>query len=138
MKGEETENPMQKYQEKKFYIHATCELLVSLLVFPVFCSREAFFDKENNQVAILKKINHAQSTYTSSAAALADKQIWWFISVHFSNVLFQKQVMVCQKTHEIEWSMLLSSYCLLESLSIPDFNHICLVVKLIHPAGQII
>jgi len=34
--------------------------------------------------------------------------------------------------------MLFSSYCLLESLSIPDFNHVHLVVKLIHPASQII
>lgn len=46
--------------------------------------------------------------------------------------------MVCQKTREMERSMLLSSYCLLESLSIPDFNHVHLVVKLIHPASQII
>lgn len=71
MKGEEIENPMQKYKD----IHATCELLVCLLVSSVFCSREAFLGKENNQVAIFKKYNHAQSIYTSSAAALADKQI---------------------------------------------------------------
>lgn len=37
----------------------------------------------------------------------------------------------------MECSMLIS-YCLLESLSIPDYNHIHLVVKLIHPAGQMI
>lgn len=49
MKGEETENPMQKYQEKKFDIRAMCELLVSLLVSSVFCSIEAFLSKENNQ-----------------------------------------------------------------------------------------
>lgn len=52
MKGEETENPMQKYQEKKFDTHATCELLVSPLVSSVLCSIEAFLGGEGDQVAI--------------------------------------------------------------------------------------
>lgn len=114
---------MQKYQEKKFDIHPTCELLISPLVSSVFCNIEAFLRKKKKmKLLVLFLVRSCTKCFYFISCSLR-RQRNIMTCVQHSNILFQKQIVVCQKSCELEWSMLLSFYCLLESLSSPDFNH---------------